>query len=78
MQRKTPVLKSLFNKLAGLQLYQKETPTQVFSFKYYKFLRTPSLAMLLSNHVNTRNTLQSRKFCRKVFNPGVFRLYKRG
>ena len=44
MQRKTPVLESLFNKLAGLQLYQKETPTQVFSCKFTKFLRTPPVA----------------------------------
>ena len=32
-------MKSLFNKvtgLEGLQLYQKETPTQVFSCKYYE------------------------------------------
>ena len=28
---------------SGLQLYQKETPTQVFYSKYSKFLRTPIL-----------------------------------
>ena len=30
--RKTPVLESLFDKVAGLQVYWKETPTLVFSF----------------------------------------------
>ena len=42
MQRKTPVLESLFNKLAGLQLYQKETPKQVLSCKYYKIFKHAS------------------------------------
>ena len=45
------MLEYLFNKVAGLQLYQKETPTQVFSCKYCKiaknsFLyRTPLMAV---------------------------------
>ena len=30
--RNTPVLESLFDKVAGLQVYWKETPTLVFSF----------------------------------------------
>ena len=34
MNRKTPELEFLFNKVAGLQHYQKETPAQVFSCKY--------------------------------------------
>ena len=49
-QRKTPVLEflsntfvleSLFNKVAGLgmQLYQKETPTLVFSYEIYEFFK---------------------------------------
>ena len=36
IQRKTPALVSIFNKVAGLQPYQKETPTQVFSCEYCK------------------------------------------
>ena len=39
MQRKTPVLEPLFNKLTGLQLYKKGTPTQLFSGKHYEILR---------------------------------------
>ena len=31
LHRKRPVLESLFNKVAGLQAYTLETPTQVFS-----------------------------------------------
>ena len=31
---KTPALESLFNLVAGLQLYQKDTPTHGFSFEY--------------------------------------------
>ena len=33
ISQKTPVLESLFNKIepVGLQIYYKETPTQVFS-----------------------------------------------
>ena len=47
IHRKTPVLESLFNKDAGLQLSEKETPMQVFSCEYCKmfqdsiFCRTP-------------------------------------
>ena len=29
-------MESLFNKAAGLQLYQKETPTQVFSCEFWE------------------------------------------
>ena len=32
---------SLFNKVADLKLYQKETPTQMFFVKFTNFLRTP-------------------------------------
>ena len=40
---KIPLLESLFKKVAGLQasglqMYQKETPKQVFSCEYCKFL----------------------------------------
>ena len=35
-QRKTPVLESLFNKVADLQAYQKETSPQVFSCEICK------------------------------------------
>ena len=70
---------SLFSiNLQACNFIKKRLQHRCFPLNITKFLRTPSLAMLLSNHVNTRNTLQSRKFCRKVFNPGVFRLYKRG
>ena len=47
---KTTVLESLFNKVADLQLYQKHTPTQVFSCEYREifqnnfFYRTPPVA----------------------------------
>ena len=36
---KTPLLKSLFNKVAGLKVcnfFKKETPTQLFSCKYWE------------------------------------------
>ena len=41
IHRKTPVLESLFNKVAGLKAcnYIKETPTQVFSCEYYKIFK---------------------------------------
>ena len=41
IHRKIPVLEFLFNTVVGLslQLYQKDTPTQVFSYEYYQFLR---------------------------------------
>ena len=42
MQRKTLVLEPLFNKLTDLQLYQKETPAQVFSCKYYEIFNNTS------------------------------------
>ena len=67
MQRKTPVLESLFNKLAGLQLYQKETPTQVFSCKYYEIFKNTSGGCFKVIIVNARNTLQSRKFRRNFY-----------
>ena len=44
MQRKTPVLDYFLNKPAGLQLYQKETPTHVFPVNITNFLRTPPVA----------------------------------
>ena len=34
MHRKTPESEFLFNKVADLQLYQKETPAQVFYCEY--------------------------------------------
>ena len=34
MHKKTPESEFLFNKVAGLQLYQKEAPAQVFSCEY--------------------------------------------
>ena len=40
---KTPVLDSLFNKVAGSKVYLKEAPTQVFPVNIAKFLRTPIL-----------------------------------
>ena len=41
MDRKTPESEFLFNKVAALQLYQKETPAQAFSCEYYEtFINT--------------------------------------
>ena len=39
------MLESLFNKLAvlGLQIYQKEAPTQVFSCEICQILKAPNL-----------------------------------
>ena len=34
------MLESVFDKVAGLQVYYKETPTQVFSVNIAKFLRS--------------------------------------
>ena len=34
MHRETPESEFLFNKIAGLQLYQKEPPAKVFSGEY--------------------------------------------
>ena len=36
---KTLVSESLFNKVAGLQLYYKEAPAQVFSYEYCEIFR---------------------------------------
>ena len=33
------MLESLFNKVAGLQANNLETPAQVFTYKYYELLR---------------------------------------
>ena len=35
----SPVLESRFNKVAGIHLYQKETPAQVLSCDYCKILQ---------------------------------------
>ena len=42
---KTPLLESLFNKVAGLRpaIYLKDTSAQVLSCEFEKFLRTPFL-----------------------------------
>ena len=37
---KTPVLETLFNKVAGLKLYWKEIPAQVFSCEYCEILKS--------------------------------------
>ena len=64
IQRETPVFDSFFNNVPGLQLYQHETPTQVFCCEYCKifknnfFYRTPlvfasvlsTITMLNFNH----------------------------
>ena len=42
IHRQTPVLESLFNKVAGhngLQLYEKETPTQVLCCEYCEIFK---------------------------------------
>ena len=39
LHSKTPVLESPFNKVVGLPLYLKETPTQVFSYEIYVFFK---------------------------------------
>ena len=62
----------LFNKLASLQLYQKESPTQVFSCKYYEIFKNTSGGCFQVIIVNTRNTLQSRKFRRYFYISGIF------
>ena len=36
---KTLASESLFNKVAGLQLYYKEAPAQVFSYEYCEIFR---------------------------------------
>ena len=45
IHKKTHVLKSLLNKerLYGLQIYEKETPTQMFSCKYWEIYKKPIL-----------------------------------
>ena len=40
MHRKISVLESVFNKVAGVQLYEKETPAEGFFCEYCKSLRT--------------------------------------
>ena len=44
IQRKTPVLEPLFNKVAGIKMcnFIKETLSKVFPVNFVKFLRTPS------------------------------------
>ena len=49
------MLESLFNEVAGLQLYQKETPTEVFSCEFCEifkntFFREHLRWLLLSIH----------------------------
>ena len=48
------MLESLFNKVGGrplgLQLCQKETPTQLFSCKYFEILRTAFLQNTSGGH----------------------------
>ena len=42
IHRKTPVLESLFNKVSGLKaciFIEKYTPTQLFSYEYYKIFK---------------------------------------
>ena len=43
MHKKTPVLESLFNKVAGLKAcsFIKKTPTQVFSCEYCEIFKKP-------------------------------------
>ena len=43
VHRKIPALRSLFNP-EGLQLYLKETPTQVFPCEYYDMFKNTSFA----------------------------------
>ena len=62
------MLESLFSKLAGLQLYQKETPTQVFSGKYYDIFKNTSGGCFQLIIVNI---LQSRKFRRNFYIPHI-------
>ena len=38
IHRKTPVLESLFSKVASLEVY-KETPTQIFSCEYWELFK---------------------------------------
>ena len=68
LHRKTPVLESLLIKLqtfrqlpSALPLYQKETPTQMFSVNIAKFLRTPSLKNIL------RTTVLKQLFFRTLY-----------
>ena len=64
---KTPVLESYFNNVAGLQLYQKETSSQVFSGGEYcqvfknSFYRTPLVAAF-ENGFFIMNTYELFKF----------------
>ena len=67
--RKTLVLESLCNKFVGLQaqLYWKETPTQVFSVKFPRFLLNIYLlwrTSAASENLNLEN-LFGRTFCQK-------------
>ena len=39
IHRKTPALESLFNKVAGLQLYKKATPTHLFFYGYCEIFK---------------------------------------
>ena len=54
-----PVLESLFNKVAGpegQQLYQKETPTQMFSGEYCKMFKSTYLEEHLPMVPSTSST----------------------
>ena len=62
IHRVTPVLESLFNKVAGLKtcnLIKKETPTQAFSFEHGRFLSTKILKNICKRLLLTQlNTVQ--------------------
>ena len=66
--KKTPVLESLFNKVGGLQLYEKETPTQVFSWEYCKIFKNISFNRIpLVGDSDSYN--QSDKLTRPLYPP---------
>ena len=62
IHRKTPVLESLFNKVAGLQTcnYLKKTPTPVFSCKCSKIFKNTQF----EEHLRTADSVgfTNRKF----------------
>ena len=50
------MLESLFHKVVGLQLYQKETPTQVFFGEYCEIFKN----LYFEKHLRTTASVNSR------------------
>ena len=78
------MLESLFNKVAGLKacnFIKKRLKHSCFPVNIEKILRTAFFKEHLrwpplNNYSSTRNTVQSRKFCRSFYIPIFYQFYQ--